>query len=57
MVSLIKAHGCRRALEMHGLDPSPRQRETVGQTVEQFLNEQIDALSGVEKKTIAEYRR
>lgn len=57
MVALVRAHGPNRALEMHGLDPAPRQRETAGQTVEQFLDEHIGALSGIEKKTVAEYRR
>ena len=57
MVSLIKAHGCERALAMHGIEIAPRQREAVGQTVAEYIDQHLDALSGVERKTVAEYKR
>jgi len=51
----IKAHGIHRALAMHGY--AVRNEPSVGMTVSKWINQHIDALSGVERKTIAEYRR
>lgn len=53
--SLIKAHGIHRALAMHGVEV--RRDQPTGITVERFVAEHIEALSGVERKTIAEYKR
>lgn len=56
-VAAIDAHGVTRALAMHGLEPIPRKlvkdRE---RTVAEWVNHHIDHLSGVEKRTQAEYR-
>lgn len=57
LVALIKAHGARRALEMHGIDPTPRTRAAAPLTVGVWVDRHITALSGVERKTITEYRR
>lgn len=58
MVALIKAHGCERALEMHGIESAPRRHDAAPPwTVGGWIDCHIDALSGVERKTIAEYRR
>jgi integrase len=51
----IKAHGIHRALAMHGYEV--RRDQPAGITVEKWIAQHIDALSGVERKTIAEYRR
>jgi integrase len=51
----IKAHGIRRALAMHGYEV--RRDRPSGITVAKFIAQHIDALSGVERKTLAEYRR
>lgn len=52
----IKAHGIHRALEMQGYEVR-RDGPAAGITLEKWIDQHIDALSGVEKKTIAEYRR
>lgn len=48
--------GPAKALALHGIDPGPV-RNVGGTTVAQYLRSHIDALTGVEKKTVAEYRR
>lgn len=58
MVALIKAHGSKRALEMHGIRQAPRHSNTeTTLTVGAYINQHIDSLSGVEKKTLSEYQR
>jgi integrase len=53
--SAIKVHGIHRALAMHGYEI--RNEPSVGVTVEHYIAHHIDALSGLERKTLAEYRR
>lgn len=53
---LVKAHGIHRALEMNGV-AAPTPSESKSLTVAKFVDTHIGALSGVERKTIAEYRR
>lgn len=55
-VAAIKAHGARRAREMHGIKDAPRRR-AVNMTVAEWVKHYIDHLSGVDKRTIADYRR
>lgn len=51
----VDAHGAARALQMHGVDPAPRR--TVDQTtVTKWLSHHIDHLTGVDKRTIDDYR-
>ncbi|OCB15131.1 tyrosine-type recombinase/integrase [Mycobacterium intracellulare] len=60
LVALIKAHGSERALAMHGIQPARRRRpgrDTSVLTVATWIDRHITALSGVERKTLAEYRR
>jgi integrase len=51
----IKAHGIHRALAMHGYEL--RNEPSVEMSLNKWINQHIDTLSGVERKTIAEYRR
>jgi integrase len=51
----IKAHGIHRALAMHGYEI--RRDQPSGVTVGKYIAQHIDALSGLERKTLAEYRR
>jgi len=51
----IKAHGIHRALAMHGYEI--RRDQSSGITVAKFIAQHVDALSGVERKTIVEYKR
>lgn len=56
---LVNNVGAARALEIHNVDPSPRRgaaRET-GMTLGEWLTHHIDHLTGVEQKTIDDYRR
>lgn len=53
--ALVKAHGVRRALEMNGLSAPARSPKSF--TVAGWVDQHIESLSGVEQKTIAEYRR
>jgi integrase len=55
--SVIKAHGSARALEMHGINPEPRRRDTPALTVAQWVRHYIDHLTGVEQKTLDDYNR
>jgi len=57
LAALIKAHGARRALDMHKIDPRPRARAEAPLTVGVWIDRHITALSGAERKTITEYRR
>lgn len=60
LVALIKAHGAARALAMHGIQPARRRRpgrDPAVLTVGAWVDRHIDTLSGVERKTLAEYRR
>jgi integrase len=54
-VAAIKAHGIHRALAMHGLEI--RRDQPSGITVGKYIAQHIDALSGLERKTVAEYWR
>jgi integrase len=49
--------GSARAIQLHRIERAPRSGTALGTTLAEWINEHIDALSGVEKKTIAEYRR
>jgi Phage integrase, N-terminal SAM-like domain len=51
----IKAHGIHRALAQNGFEV--RRDQSPGITVGKYIAEHIEALSGLEKKTLAEYRR
>ncbi|WAY18451.1 N-terminal phage integrase SAM-like domain-containing protein [Mycolicibacterium fortuitum] len=51
----VDAHGAARALEMHGLNPSPRSTKTA-LTVADWVKHHIDHLTGVEQYTIDKYR-
>lgn len=53
--ALVKAHGVTRALEMNGVAPPARREKSL--TVSEWIDQHIDSLSGVERKTVAEYRR
>jgi len=55
----VEVHGAARALEMHGIDPGRRRQDTKhrGMTVAKWLEHYIDHLTGVEQKTIDDYRR
>ncbi|GJO05410.1 site-specific integrase [Mycobacterium marinum] len=58
LVALIKAHGARRALDMHGIDPTPRARSAAAPlNVGDWIDRHLTTLSGVERKTLSEYRR
>lgn len=60
LVALIKAHGAERALSMHGIAPARRRRtghDTSLLTVAAWIDRHIGNLSGIERKTLAEYRR
>ena len=50
----VEVHGAARALEMHGISPSPR-RHSSGMTVEKWVRLHIDQLTGVEQYTIDKY--
>ncbi len=50
----ITAHGAARALDMHGINPSPRTpRSTL--TVAGYVRQHIDQLTGVEQYTLDKY--
>lgn len=53
----VEAHGARRALEMHKVDPEPRRRTKGGLTLPQWIRRHIDDLTGVEQYTIDTYER
>lgn len=53
--ALIKAHGSRRAREMHGITAEPRRRQP-DVTVTEWVQHYIEHLSGIDKRTIADYR-
>ncbi|WP_406816622.1 tyrosine-type recombinase/integrase [Mycobacterium sp. M23085] len=57
LVALIKAHGAERALSMHNIDAAPRRQHGAVLTVGGWIDQHIEALSGVERKTVAEYKR
>jgi integrase len=54
--SLVDSLGPQRAMEVAGITDTP-QRAMSALTVEEFLDRHIAGLPGVEKKTIAEYKR
>jgi integrase len=49
--------GSERAIAIHHVEREPRGGSAGSVTLAAWIGEHIDALSGVEKKTIAEYRR
>ena len=53
--SVIKAHGSRRALQMHGVTTEPRRREVAPMTVAEWVRHHIDHLTGLEQYTIDKY--
>lgn len=53
----VEVHGAARALAMHGIDSAPRRLDYIsGVTVTEWLEHHIAHLSGVERRTPAEYR-
>lgn len=54
--ALVDTLGHERALEVAGIADTP-QRAMSALTVSEFLTQHIDGLSGVERKTLTEYRR
>lgn len=54
-VAAVKAHGARRAREMLGITTTPRRR-TPSITVTEWIAHYIDHLSGVDKRTLTDYR-
>lgn len=48
-LAAVKAHGAHRALEMHGLDPTPRTDTTL--TVAAWVRRYIDGKTGIEQYT------
>lgn len=60
LVALIKAHGAERALAMHGIEAARRRRpghDASVLTVAKWVDRHTNSLSGIERKTRAEYRR
>ncbi|MCV7255254.1 site-specific integrase [Mycobacterium hackensackense] len=56
--TLVNNVGATRALEIHNIEPGRRRADTpTGLTVGQWLTRHIDHLTGVEQKTIDDYRR
>lgn len=51
----IKAHGVRRALEMHGYEIRRDETEAPGMTVAEWCRRYIDHLTGVEQYTVDKY--
>lgn len=54
--ALVDAYGPERAHELAGISDTP-ERTMTALTVSEFIDRHIEGLSGVEKKTISEYRR
>jgi integrase len=52
----VKAHGIHRAMSMHNLE-APNRYGPSAMTVGKWIGQHLDALSGVERKTLVEYRR
>ena len=52
-----KAHGVRRALEMHGYEIRAAESETPGLTVAEWIRHHIDHLTGIEQYTLDVYER
>lgn len=53
----VNAHGPTRALEMHGIDSRPRRRDSnAGMTVAEWVTHHIDHLTGVDPRTVEDYR-
>jgi integrase len=57
IVALIKAHGPERALKMHSIKPPSQRSDTPVLTVGSWIQRHIETLSGIERKTLAEYKR
>lgn len=55
LCALVDSHGWERALELAGI--ADTQRPLSALTVAEWLDRHIGSLSGVEKKTISEYKR
>ncbi|MGO9030579.1 tyrosine-type recombinase/integrase [Mycobacterium sp.] len=53
----IKAHGVRRALEMHGYEIRAAESETPELTVAEWIRHHIDHLTGIEQYTLDVYER
>ncbi len=52
----VAAHGAARALEMHGIDPTPRKPAAIKKlTVSDWVRQHIDQLTGVEQYTLDKY--
>lgn len=52
----VDAHGAKRAMEMHGINPEPRRRHPKAKmTVAEWIRHHIDHLTGVEQYTIDKY--
>lgn len=53
----VEAHGAERALQMYGINTAPRRRDPVDtMTVAYWVGHHIDHLSGIERRTRAEYK-
>ncbi|AVO21646.1 integrase [Mycobacterium phage MooMoo] len=55
-VAAVNAHGAARALEMHGIDPTPRGTKSE-LTVAEWVRHHIDHLTGVEQYTLDKYEQ
>lgn len=55
--ALVGAYGPERALQLVGIPDTPQGNGAASLTVAEFLGRHIDDLSGVERKTLTEYRR
>ena len=53
--NLIELAGAAKAMEVYNLNPTPRALNQ-GPTVAEWLEHHINNLTGVEKKTLSEYR-
>src|ERR1700757_900132 len=52
----VEAHGARRALEMHDIDPEPRHRSRPGgMTLPEWIRRHIDDRTGLEHYSIDKY--
>lgn len=55
-LAAVNVHGAERALEMYGADPAPRRAANAPMTVADWISHHIDHLSGVDKRTVDDYR-
>jgi len=54
---LVDSVGARRAMDAWGIKPTPRANRAVSPSVAEWLIRHVDHLTGVEQKTIDDYRR